>query len=132
MNPFSTRVLWQGYCTYSNRMPHAKTTVLDRGSFDLALSLSPDSLQTKSRLSFVVHEGYYLHSGPLGTTALSPTAGPWDYDRDSVASPTMAVRGPFSSYPHDDRGQGPRYDTIDNIHRRSKLYYLFNYNATSN
>ena len=46
-------------------------------------------------------------------TALSPAAGPRDYDRNSVALPTVAVRGPFSSYPLDDRGWGPRYDTID-------------------
>ena len=36
----------------------------------------------------------------------SPAAGPQGCDRDSVASLTMAVRGPFSSYPHGDQGRG--------------------------
>ena len=56
-----------------------------------------------------------LHSGlTLFGTALSPAAGPRGYDCNSVALPTVAVRGgPFSSYPHDDRGQRHRYDTID-------------------
>ena len=52
-------------------------------------------------------------------TALSPAAGPRDYDRNSVALPTVAVRGPFSSYPLDDRGQGP--GTIPSIAALSSL-----------
>ena len=35
-------------------------------------------------------------------------------DCDFLVSPTVAVR-PFSSYPHDDRRQGHRYDSIDSF-----------------
>ena len=64
-----------------------------------------------------------LHSElTLGGIVLSPAAGSWDYDRDSMASPTMAVYGPFSSYCHDDRGQGHRYvSSIAAVHRHAKL-----------
>ena len=83
----------------------------------ISLCLSPDSLLTKSQVLFVVHEGLILinlHSGlTLVGTALSPAGGPRGYNRDSVASPTVAVRGPFSSYLCDDRDKGHSYDTID-------------------
>ena len=36
-------------------------------------------------------------------------------NKNLMASPTMAVRGPFSSYPRDDWGQGHRYDTIKGL-----------------
>ena len=63
-----------------------------------------------------------LHSGlTLVGTAPSPAAGPWCYNQDSLASPTMAVREPFSSYHRDDRGE---VQSIAAICCRAKLCYL--------
>ena len=70
-----------------------------------------------------------LHSGlTLVGTTLSPAAGPWGYNRDSVASPIMAIRGPFSSYHRDDQGQGHRYDTIDSQYLSLLIFILLQRN----
>ena len=72
-----------------------------------------------------------LYSGlTLVGTTLSPAAGPgpWGYDRDSAASPTMAIRGPFSSYHRDDQGQGHRYDTIDSQYSSLLIFILLQCN----
>ena len=84
--------------------PHLLLSIKMFWKLQSALSPSPDSLLTKSRVSFVVHEGYQP-TCILGTDLSWNCAKSSSKAYDSVTSPTVAVRGLFFSCLCDDRDQ---------------------------